>query len=72
MYFLVLGNIPPVQKLHKPAKEVTKEEWQKVLPEEVFHVAREAGTEPPHSSKFVKHVAVGEYNCYCCGAKLFV
>jgi hypothetical protein len=33
-----LGNSPPIQKLHKPAKEVTKEEWRKVLPEEVRFV----------------------------------
>ncbi|KAI6177329.1 Peptide-methionine (R)-S-oxide reductase [Aphelenchoides bicaudatus] len=66
------GNTPPIQKLHKPAKEVTEDEWRKVLPEEVFHVAREAGTEPPHSSKFVKHCASGKYKCFCCGAELFV
>ncbi|KAI6215933.1 Peptide-methionine (R)-S-oxide reductase [Aphelenchoides besseyi] len=59
-------------KLDKPAKEVTDEEWRKMLPDEVYHVAREAGTERPHTSKFVKHFTPGKYNCYCCGAELFV
>jgi peptide-methionine (R)-S-oxide reductase len=71
-HFYCLGNVPPIEKLHKSPKEVTEDEWRKVLPEEVFHVAREAGTEPPNSSKFVKHCATGKYNCFCCGAELFV
>ncbi|KAI6189164.1 Peptide-methionine (R)-S-oxide reductase [Aphelenchoides besseyi] len=62
----------PTQKLGKPANQVTDEEWRKVLPDEVYHVAREAGTERPHTSKYVKHFTPGKYTCYCCGAELFV
>lgn len=67
-----LDNTSPAQRLKKAANKMTEEEWRKVLPEDVFHVARQAGTEPPHSSKYVKNCATGRYKCFCCGADLFV
>ena len=61
-----------MQKLNKAAGNVTETEWRRVLPTDVYHVAREAGTEPPHSSDFVKHAKKGKYTCFCCGTELFV
>jgi len=59
----------------QPKEEVvkTKKEWQEQLSEVEFHVLRDAGTEPPHSSiykDFAKH-GTGEYYCVACGANLF-
>jgi len=47
------------------------EEWRKVLPKEVYHIAREKGTERPWSSKFEKFSEVGTYYCAACGNPLF-
>ncbi|CAD5217213.1 unnamed protein product [Bursaphelenchus okinawaensis] len=61
-----------IKKLGKKPEELTEEEWRKVLPDDVYHVAREAGTERPHTSKFEKSMKSGKYLCYCCRAELFV
>lgn len=54
------------------AKVVLKEEeWKKVLPADVFHIAREKGTERPWSSKFESFQEHGTYYCAVCGNSLF-
>lgn len=57
---------------HDDPKKIPEEEWQKVLPSEVYHVTREAGTERPFTGKYDKFFKPGKYNCICCGADLFV
>ncbi|OZC09494.1 methionine-R-sulfoxide reductase [Onchocerca flexuosa] len=52
-------------------KQVTSEEWKKVLTPLEYSVAREGGTERPFSGKFDKHFESGLYVCRCCGAQLF-
>lgn len=47
------------------------EEWQKILPKDVYHIAREKGTEMPWSSKFEKFSDIGTYYCAVCGNPLF-
>jgi peptide methionine sulfoxide reductase MsrB len=44
-------------------KKIPEEEWQKVLPSEVYHVTREAGTERPFTGKYDKFFKPGKYNC---------
>lgn len=49
----------------------TEKEWRQELSLEVFHVTREAGTEPPFSGKYNKFYEDGIYECVCCGTQLF-
>jgi peptide-methionine (R)-S-oxide reductase len=46
-------------------------EWQKVLPSDVYHIAREKGTERAFTGKFYEHNEVGTYYCAACGNPLF-
>jgi peptide-methionine (R)-S-oxide reductase len=50
---------------------MSEEEWKKVLPEEVYAIAREKGTEAPWSSKFESFKEKGTYYCAVCGNPLF-
>lgn len=50
---------------------IADDEWKKILPREVYHIAREKGTELPWSSKFEKFSEVGTYYCAVCGNALF-
>lgn len=46
-------------------------EWKALLPDAVYHIARQKGTEPPFSGRFYKHQQHGTYLCVCCGEALF-
>lgn len=48
-----------------------KEEWRKILSAELYHVARERGTERPFSGKYTHEQSEGTYLCACCGQPLF-
>jgi peptide-methionine (R)-S-oxide reductase len=50
---------------------LANEEWKKLLPAEVYNVARLKGTERPGSSKFEYSKEVGTYYCAVCGNALF-
>ena len=50
---------------------LTEDEWKKVLPAEVYDIARQKGTERAWSSKFEKFDEVGTYYCAACGNPLF-
>ena len=58
-------------KKNEDPMEVKNEEYKKVLPENVYHVAREKGTERPGSGKYYQHNEVGTYYCAVCGNPLF-
>jgi len=49
----------------------TEEEWKKILPADVFYVARQKGTERAYTSKYEKFSDVGTYYCAVCGNPLF-
>lgn len=49
----------------------TNEEWKKELPEDVYHVTREAGTEPAFQNEFWDMKEDGVYKCSNCGETLF-
>ncbi len=51
--------------------EVTNEQWQKILPADVYHIAREKGTERPFTGKYNMHSEEGTYYCAVCGNPLF-
>lgn len=46
-------------------------EWKKILPPEVYRVAREKGTEPPFHNRFWNFNGKGTYYCAVCGNALF-
>lgn len=53
-----------------PSK-IKKEDWRKILPDELYHIAREKGTERPGSGKYYQYNEVGTYYCAVCGNPLF-
>ena len=50
---------------------LSNDEWKKRLTPEVYHVAREKGTERPWTSKFEHSKDIGTYYCAVCGNALF-
>lgn len=50
---------------------LSEEEWKKLLPSEVYYIARQKGTERPWTSKFEKFAEAGTYYCAACGNPLF-
>ncbi len=51
--------------------KVKEEEWKQLLSPEVYHIAREKGTERPWTSKFEDFKEIGTYHCAVCGNALF-
>ncbi|MBS1509431.1 MAG: peptide-methionine (R)-S-oxide reductase MsrB [Bacteroidetes bacterium] len=50
---------------------LTDAEWKKILPEEVYEIAREKGTERAFTGKYYEHKDTGTYHCAVCGNPLF-
>lgn len=50
---------------------LTDEEWRKILPGDVYEVARQKGTERPWTSKYENFFDKGTYYCAVCGNALF-
>ncbi len=50
---------------------MSDEEWKKILPADVFYIARQKGTERPWTSKFENFSEAGTYYCAACGNPLF-
>ena len=46
-------------------------EWKKILPGDIYRIAREKGTERPWSSPFETSKEIGTYYCAVCGNPLF-
>jgi peptide-methionine (R)-S-oxide reductase len=55
------------------SREITlsEEQWKKLLPADVYYIAREKGTERPWTSKYELSKEVGTYYCAACGNALF-
>jgi peptide-methionine (R)-S-oxide reductase len=51
--------------------KVSEEEWKKVLPADIYQIARLKGTERPWSSKLENFYEKGTYYCAACGNALF-
>ena len=50
---------------------LSEEEWKKILPSDIFHIARQKGTERAWTSKFEAFQEPGTYFCAACGNPLF-
>ena len=62
----------PVYSNTNSAKVVlSDEEWKKILPSDVYYIARQKGTEKPGTSKFEHSEEIGTYYCAACGNPLF-
>jgi peptide-methionine (R)-S-oxide reductase len=46
-------------------------DWQKILPKDVYYIARQKGTESPFTSKYEHSKEVGTFYCAVCGNPLF-
>ncbi len=49
----------------------TEEEWKKLLPEDVYEISRNKGTERAFTGKYNEHKAIGTYYCIACNNPLF-
>jgi peptide-methionine (R)-S-oxide reductase len=62
----------PVYSRTDTAKvEVPEEQWKKILPGDVYNIARQKGTEWAFSGKYWNTKDVGTYYCAACGNALF-
>ena len=64
-------NNPVYSNIDTSKVTLTEEEWKKILPSEVYYIARQKGTERPGTSKFEYFKEVGTYYCAACGNSLF-
>ena len=68
-----------MEKIHNPyysrtdtkKLNVTDAEWKKVLPEDVYYIARNKGTERAFTGKYWDYDGIGTYYCAACGNALF-
>jgi peptide-methionine (R)-S-oxide reductase len=65
-----VGN-PVYSKTDTSKVSLSEEEWKKLLPEELYNIARQKGTERPWTSKFESFTEKGTYYCAACGNALF-
>jgi peptide-methionine (R)-S-oxide reductase len=62
---------PVFSKTDTSKVNLSEDEWKKILPSDVYYIARQKGTERPWTSKFEKFEEVGTYYCAACGNALF-
>ena len=62
---------PYYSRTDKTKLNVSNEEWKKILPTDLYYVAREADTERPFTGKYNDFDELGEYYCAVCGNHLF-
>ena len=51
--------------------KVSDEDWKKILPANVYYIARQEGTDRAYSSQYHDNHAKGLYYCAVCGNPLF-
>lgn len=64
--FINSGSPQPDFRIEKKDSE-----WQALLTPEQFRIARQKGTEAPHSGALCSSFEEGQYNCVCCNEALF-
>lgn len=62
----------PIYSTNDSSKvSLSEEEWKKILPSDIYYIARQKGTERPWTSKFETSHEIGTYYCAACGNPLF-
>ena len=64
-------NNPYYSRTEQTHLNVSNAEWKKILPADVYKIAREKGTEWAFSGKYWNADARGTYYCAVCGNPLF-
>jgi len=64
-------NNPVYSNIDTSKVAMSDEEWKKILPGDVYSVARQKGTERPWTSKYESFFDKGTYYCAVCGNALF-
>lgn len=65
------NNNPVYSRTDTAGVTLSDDQWRKILPADVYNIARQKGTERPWSSKFENFHEVGTYYCAACGNPLF-
>lgn len=65
-------NNPVYSNTDSASVNLSEEEWKKILPEDVYNIARKKGTERPFTSPYETLKDTGTYYCAACGNPLFV
>ncbi|MBA3828680.1 MAG: peptide-methionine (R)-S-oxide reductase MsrB [Taibaiella sp.] len=64
-------NNPHYSRTDTTHLKVSDEEWKKILPKDVYNIARDKGTEWAFSGKYWNTTGIGTYYCAVCGNPLF-
>jgi len=64
-------NNPVYSRTDTSKVNLSEDEWKKILPSEIYGIARQKGTERAWTSKFEKFSEIGTYYCAACGNALF-
>ncbi len=62
---------PVYSKTDSAEVNISESEWQKILPKDVYYIARQKGTERPWTSKYENFNEIGTFYCAACGNPLF-
>jgi peptide-methionine (R)-S-oxide reductase len=65
------NNNPVYSHTDTDQVNLSNDEWKKILPANVYSIARQKGTERPFTSPFETSGEVGTYYCAVCGNPLF-
>lgn len=65
------SNNPHYSRTDTTKLHVSNAEWKKILPKEVYEIARNKGTEWAFTGKYYKTETKGMYYCAVCGNPLF-
>jgi peptide-methionine (R)-S-oxide reductase len=65
------NNNPAYSRTDTGKVNMNEEEWKRVLPKEVYEIARLKGTERPWTSQYEDFKEIGTYYCAACGNALF-
>ena len=65
------SNNPVYSRTDSSEVKITEGEWKKILPPDIYYIAREKGTERPWTSPIEHSKEVGTYYCKACGNPLF-
>jgi len=64
-------NNPYYSRTDDTQLHVTNAEWKNILPADLYHVAREQGTERAFAGQYWDSEEIGTYYCAVCGNQLF-